>query len=103
MLGSISESSVDTREAADLATTKRRTIGAPPASERRPSLTAKPVSDRQVYRQERRRPFALSPQTWLWVVLCQRQLDDEPSRPLKYREIVPKVLSTNAHESFVGG
>ncbi|CAM9399540.1 unnamed protein product [Ectocarpus sp. 8 AP-2014] len=38
------ESSVDTREAADLATTQRRTIGAPPASERRPSLTATPSS-----------------------------------------------------------
>ncbi|CAM9509843.1 unnamed protein product [Pylaiella littoralis] len=37
------DSSMDTREGADLAATKKRTIGAPPASERRPSLSTKPV------------------------------------------------------------
>eukprot|EP00903_Cladosiphon_okamuranus_P011377 g10723.t1 len=37
------DSSVDTREAADLAATKKRTIGAPPVSERRPSISASPA------------------------------------------------------------
>ncbi|CAM9145897.1 unnamed protein product, partial [Hapterophycus canaliculatus] len=38
------DSSMDTREAADLDATKKRTIGAPPVTERRPSLSAKPQS-----------------------------------------------------------
>eukprot|EP00752_Nemacystus_decipiens_P005915 g5346.t1 len=37
------DSSVDTREAADLAAAKKRTIGAPPVSERRPSHSASPA------------------------------------------------------------